>query len=134
MLKRSKTSRRVNALLLAVALVFAQVCLAFTDAFASASNMPAATAAEGCCSGGAAPDCFNVRGPVGASNTCSPYCIQGRDAVKSDPVSGVSASFPYAGSTLIGPAVFPPHVSRLSAAPRAANSTPLIYQFQRLLT
>lgn len=130
---RSKTSRRVNATLLAVALAFVQVCLGFTDASAGATNMPAVAEAEGCCGGGSEPDCFTARESTGAINTCTPYCIQGRDGAKPDPVLPVSVAFTYAAPSPVGWTAFPPHVPRLSAAPRAANSTPLIYQFQRLL-
>lgn len=128
---RSKISPRLNALLLVAALAFVQVCTGFTDAFASAANVPAA--AKGCCGGGSEPDCATARVPVGGINPCAPYCVQRQDGVKSDPVVPVSASFAFAGSFLIGRSIFPPHEPRLSAAPRAANTIPLIYQFQRLL-
>ena len=130
---RSKTLRRLNALPLVVTLAFIQVCPGFTDAFASAANMPVTTAAAGCCGGGSEPDCFTARESTGATNTCTPYCIQGRDGAKPDPVLPVSAAVTYAAPSPVGWTAFPPHVPRLSAAPRAANSTPLIYQFQRLL-
>ena len=128
----SRTPRRLSAMLLIAALAVVQVCTGFTAALADSANIPAATASDSCCTGGSEPDCATAQATDGAVNTCAPYCIQGRDAAKSDSFLPVSATITYAAPPPIARAVFPPYSARLSAA-RAANSTPLIYQFQRLL-
>jgi len=119
-------------MLLIAALAVVQVCTGFTAALASSANIPVATASDSCCTGGSEPDCATAQATDGAFNACAPYCIQGRDAAKSNSFLPVSAAVTYVGSPPIARAVFPPYSARLSAA-RAANNTPLIYQLQRLL-
>jgi len=123
---------RRSAVLFVAALAVAQVCAAFTDVVAYAAGTPAATAAGGCCIEGSEPACGSAQETAGAFNNCAPYCLQRQDAAKSDSFLPVSAAITYAALPPIARAVFPPYSARLSAA-RAANSTPLIYQFQRLL-
>lgn len=118
---------------LVAVLALIQVCTGLASAFAGASNVPAATTADGCCSERPEPACAAARETAGAVNTCARYCIERQDAVKPDPVLPPSANFSYAGLALIGRSAFPPHAPRLTAAPLAANRTPLIYRFQRLL-
>ena len=128
----SSIPRRLSAMLLIAALAVVQVCTGFTAALADSANIPAATASDSCCTGGSEPDCATAQAMDGAFNACAPYCIQGRDTAKSDSFLPVSAAVKYFGTPPIAWAVFPPYSAPLSAA-RAANSTPLIYQFQRLL-
>jgi hypothetical protein len=130
----SRIARRLNAMLLVAALAVVQVCAGFTSVVAYAATTPAATAAGGCCNEDSEPACGSAQDTAGALNiTCAPFCIERQDAAKSDSVLPSSESIKHAGLSPVGRVAFPPHSTRLSAAPRAANTTPLIYQFQRLL-
>lgn len=129
-----KTPQRLNALLLAAALVLVQVCTGYSVALANASNLPAVTAADGCCGGGGTkPDCGAAQIPAAAFDACSRNCVQGQDVADSDFALPASAAFACAGPFSTAQAVFPSDPIRAGALPRAANTTPLIYQFQRLL-
>lgn len=130
---RSKTSRRLNAMLLVAALALVQACTGFTPALADVKNMPAATAADGCCAGTPEPNCANAQDRIGAFGACAPYCLLGQDAAKSDSALPASAAITHASLSPIGWVEFPSQSPRPSAAARHANSVPLIYQFQRLL-
>jgi len=129
----TRIAQRRNAMLLVAAVAVVQVCTGFTGVVAYAASMPAATAAGGCCNEGSEPACGSAQETAGAFNNCAPYCIVRQDAAKSDSVLPASESFKHAGLSTVGRVAFPPHSTRLSAAPRAANTTLLIYQFQRLL-
>lgn len=131
--RRSKIPRRLNAMLLVAALALVQIGTGFTAGLANAANIPAATTAGGCCSGGFEPVCATAQDPVGAFNICARYCIQGQDIAKSDSGLLTSATFTFASPSPVGWVAFPPQSPRLSAAPRAISSTPLIYHLQRLL-
>lgn len=120
-------------MLLVAALALVQVCMVSTAALADARNLPAATAADACCSGTPESDCAIAREMAGAFGTCAPYCLQRQDAVKSDSALPASAAFTDASPSPAGWVAFPPQSPRLSAAARPASNVPLIYQFQRLL-
>lgn len=124
---------RRSAVLFVAALAVAQVCTAFTDVVAYAAGTPAATAAGGCCIEGSEPACGSAQETAGAFNNCAPYCLERQDAANSDSALPVSAAFASAGSSSAARAVFPPYPARPGALPRAASTTPLIYQYQRLL-
>ena len=120
-------------MLLVAALALVQVCTGFTAALADAKDMPAATAADGCCGGTPEPNCATAQDTIGAFRTCAPYCLQGQDAAKSDSALPAPAAFTHASRSPRGWVAFPPQSPRLSAAALPANGVPLIYQFQRLL-
>ena len=124
---------RPSALLLVAALAVVQVCTGFTGAVAYAASITAAPAAGGCCREGAEPACGSAQEAAGAFNNCAPYCLERQDAANSDSALPASAAFASAGSSSAARAVFPPYPARPGALPRAANTTPLIYQYQRLL-
>jgi len=127
-----KVVLRPSALLLVAALAVVQVCTGFTGAVAYAANMIPAPVAGGCCREGLEPACGSAQETAGALNNCAPYCIERQGAAKSVSFLPVLAAITYAAPPPIARAVFPPYSARLSAA-RAANTTPLIYQYQRLL-
>lgn len=120
-------------MLLVVALALVQVCVGFTAALADARNLPAVTAAAGCCGGTPEPDCFTAQEKVGTFSNCAPYCLQRQDAARSDAVPPAPSAFTQAGPSPSGRVAFPPHLPRLSAAALPANGVPLIYLLQRLL-
>lgn len=120
-------------MLLVAALALFQVCTGFTAALADARNLPAATAAAGCCGTTPEPVCSAAQETVGAVSNCAPYCLQRQDATKSDPVLPAPSAFTHASPSPSGWVAFPPHLPRLSAAALPANGVPLIYLFQRLL-
>jgi hypothetical protein len=129
---RSK-SKRLNALLLLGALVFAQVCAGFAAPPANATPMSATPASDRCCDTGSGSACAAVRDTIGAFDACARHCAQWKDAPQSHEGFPASAGLTFYGPAFSARAVFPSQHLRLRAAPRAASSTPLIYQFQRLL-
>ena len=133
MSRRSRIPPRLNAMLLAAALALVQVCTGFTAALANARNLPAATAAAGCCGGTPELDCAAAQESAGVLSNCAPYCLTRQDAAKSDAVLPAPSGFTHAGPSRSGWVAFPPRMPRLSAAALPANGVPLIYLFQRLL-
>jgi len=120
-------------MLLAAALTVAQVCTGFAPALADVRNLPAATAAAGCCGGTPESDCSTVQETVGTFSNCAPYCLQRQDAAKSNPVLPAPSAFTHASPSPSGRVAFPRYAQRLIAAALPANGVPLIYLFQRLL-
>ena len=120
-------------MLLVAVLALVQVCTGFMAAVAYAANMPAAIAADGCCGDASEPGCAAAQDTAGPFSTCSVYCTRDQGTRQSHAGPPVPAGFGFAGPPLVGRVVFASQLPRLDAAPRAASSTPLIYQLQRLL-
>jgi hypothetical protein len=131
-LERSNTVKRLNAGLIAAALALVPLCAGFSTALANAADPAAMTMAGHCCSAGAKPGCVSMEAGKGVPDACVLHCLRARYSAISDPTLP-AATFADAAPAPVAHRTFPPHVPRLSAAPRATSSIPLIYQFHRLL-
>jgi hypothetical protein len=120
-----------NALLLLAVLVLAPVCFDLAIPPASAAPVAATAAAHGCCDTGSGPACADAM--AAAIDACARHCARQDDASQTRAGPPPPARLASHGPAFTTSGAFPPHHSRLRAAPRASGNTRLIYQFQRLL-